>query len=152
MKRKLFFILSFTLFSFIVNKSVAQSAHSENEEKIYDVADEAPEFPGGFDAFKKYIADSIVYPDEAIQANAQGTIYIKITVGKDGYLKNEEVVRDPVGHGCAEEAIRVLKTMPPWKPGTLSGIPVSVHYTIPVTFVLKDGSFWDIFRKSKKKK
>jgi periplasmic protein TonB len=109
----------------------------EEPEPIYEAVDEAPEFPGGYEAFKKYVASHINYPESAKEAGVQGTVYIRMTVSKTGAISEAVVVRDPVGYGCGAEAAKVIRSMPPWKPGKMGGNPVSVHYTVPVTFVLK---------------
>jgi len=111
---------------------------SVNPEKIYEGVDEWPEPPGGTEAFYAYLSKHIKMPKKAVVANAQGIIYINIVISKDGSITDVKVRKDPVGYGCAEEAIRVLKKMPRWKPGKLKGVIVAVRYSVPIKFVVRD--------------
>jgi protein TonB len=104
---------------------------------VYEAVDEQPEPPGGIGAFTKYLAEHIRYPEQAKEAGVQGKVYVSMVVGKDGRLSNVQVKKDNLGYGCGEEAVRVIKSMPPWKPGKMNGNAVTVKYTIPVTFVLR---------------
>lgn len=103
---------------------------------IYEAVDENPEPPGGYAAFNKYMSDNIVYPDSAKKAGVQGRIFVSMVVTKDGSLTNVTVKKDNLGYGCAEEAVRVIKAMPKWKPGKMNGKPVDVKFVMPVTFKL----------------
>jgi len=101
--------------------------------------DVPPVPPGGAEGYNIFLAKNIKYPQSAVDAGASGTVWISIVVDKDGTLTDIHVVKDGAGFGCAEEAVRVIKEMPPWKPGTMNGAPVKVQYTIPVKFVLTWG-------------
>ena len=76
------------------------------------------------------------YPQEAIEAGISGKVYISFVVEKDGSLTDIKVVR-PLGSGTDEEAVRVLKNSPKWKPGIQNGRPVRVAYTMPISFTLQ---------------
>jgi|SRR6185437_2361084 len=104
---------------------------------IYNTYDERPEFPGGDGAFIKYLETHIRYPQQAVDAGAQGTVYISMVVSKDGTLSDIQVIKDNVHYGCGDEAIRVIKGMPPWKPGKMNGVAVKVRYQLPVRFTLR---------------
>jgi len=114
-------------------KSQADTAHPT---KNFKAIDELPEPPGGTEAFYKYLSKHIKMPKKAINAYVQGTVYISMVVSKDGSITDVTVKQDTVGYGCAEEAVRVIKSMPKWRPGIHDGIPVSVRYTVPVEFKL----------------
>jgi periplasmic protein TonB len=121
---------------YVPPKDEVKIIKKDEPEPIYEAVDEAPEPPGGLEAFKKYLAEHIIYPPAANDAGVQGTVYIRMTVSKSGQLSDVRVEKDPVGYGCGAEAVRVIKGMPPWKPGKMGGTPVKVTYVIPVKFVL----------------
>lgn len=95
-----------------------------------------PSFGDGGEAeLFKFLRANIKYPAIARETNIQGTVYISFVVGKDGVIRNAQVVRG-VGGGCSEEALRVVNSMPPWNPGIQNGHPVSVRFTMPIKFAL----------------
>ncbi len=99
--------------------------------------EQMPEFPGGQTVLMQFIAKNTKYPQSAIDKNVMGTVYIRFVVNEDGSISNCEVLRG-IGGGCDEEALRVVKAMPAWKPGTMKGKPVKVQYNIPFRFKLSD--------------
>ena len=105
-------------------------------EEIYTTYDEPPVPPGGADGYKKFLEEHIHFPQQAVDAGASGTVYVSIVVSKDGSLSDVHVEKDNVHYGCGDEAVRVIKTMPPWKPGKMNGVAVKVRYVIPVKFTL----------------
>ncbi len=94
---------------------------------------EMPEFPGGQEELLKFIYDHIVYPEEAIANNLQGTVILRFVVSKTGDITDIEVLRsiDPL---LDNESIRVISMMPRWHPGKQDGVPVRVYFSVPVTF------------------
>jgi protein TonB len=92
-----------------------------------------PQFPGGETAWSKFLQKNLRYPQEAIDAGVSGKVFISFVVEKDGHLSNITVMRG-VGYGLEQEAIRVLKLVPPWKPGIQNGQPVRVQYNMPFNF------------------
>lgn len=109
------------------------------EEPIKASAAVQPSFPGGSLAFHKYLADNIEYPDLAMETNTQGKVYVKFAVRKDGTIDKVHVLKG-IGAGCDEEAMRVLKSVPKWKPGeNAMGQPVDVWFTVPINFTINDG-------------
>ena len=106
-------------------------AATSNEAKI--VADEMPEFNGNLFQF---IKSKIHYPHIARDNGTSGTVVLQFTVEKDGSIDNINVLKS-VGDGCTEEAIRVVKAMPKWKPGKNGGQPVRVLFNLPVKFTIK---------------
>ncbi len=113
----------------------AQRDSAKKLEQIYENADEMPQPPGGTEGLMKYLQKNLKMPKEAAKAGVNGTVYKSIIVNKKGKIENVMIKRDPCGHGCAEEAMRVIKKMPRWKPGKMYGKPVNVRYIIPVKFV-----------------
>lgn len=100
--------------------------------------DESPEFPGGFAEMMKFMHANIKYPKSAIDGNKNGKGMIKVTVMEDGSLSDITVVKNISGcPECDEEAIRVIKTMPKWKPGKVAGKIVPLLYNIPISFKLQ---------------
>ena len=86
------------------------------EHDVYQIVEQMPEFPNGQEALMLYIAKQVKYPAEAKKAGAQGRVFIGFIVEPDGSLSDFKVLRG-IGHGCDEEALRVVKSMPKWKPG-----------------------------------
>ncbi|HPJ51475.1 MAG TPA: energy transducer TonB [Flavobacteriales bacterium] len=106
------------------------------EEQIFTIVEEMPSFPGGEEELFKYLGKSIKYPQMAADAGISGVVYVTFVVDKDGKVKDAKVLRG-IGGGCDEEAIRVVKAMPPWKPGKQRGKAVKVQYNLPIRFTLK---------------
>ena len=108
----------------------------EDENQIFVFVEEYPEFPNGEENLYKYLGSNIKYPHEALENGIQGTVVVKFVVEKDGSISNVKAVRK-IGGGCDEEAVRVVKRMPRWKPGKQSGKPVRTEFTLPIQFKLK---------------
>lgn len=104
---------------------------------VFTSVEQVPEFPGGIEAFGKFLATNIRYPKAARDNNVQGRVIITFVVEEDGSLSNMKVVRG-IGSGCDEEAVRVLSISPAWKPGIQNGKKVKVQYSVPVSFALAD--------------
>jgi periplasmic protein TonB len=96
-----------------------------------------PEPVGGASAWSKFLRKNLRYPDMAIDQHIQGKIWVSFIIEKDGTLSHFSVDRG-VGYGLDEEALRVLKLAPAWKPGIQNGQPVRVKYNIPINFQLSD--------------
>lgn len=104
---------------------------------IYVVAEKMPEYPGGLNEMMDFLAGHIKYPDEARKKGIQGTVYLKFIVTTEGDVGNVTVLRG-IGYGCDEAAIRAVKKMPRWKPGSLNGQNIDVFFTLPVKFSLNN--------------
>lgn len=102
-------------------------------EDAYQVVEEMPEFPGGMKALMDYLAANVKYPEAAKQAGISGRVTTAFVVGEDGVIRDVKVVRS-VSPELDAEAIRVMSSMPKWKPGKQDGKPVPVRYTVPVNF------------------
>ena len=105
------------------------------EEEIFMVVEDAPEFPGGTQALLDYLRKNIKYPAICRENNIQGRVLVSFVVNKDGAIVDPEVVRG-VHPSLDKEALRVIAGMPNWKPGSQRGKPVRVKYTVPVNFRL----------------
>lgn len=104
--------------------------------EIFDRVEIQPEFAGGMEAFRAFLTKNLHYPNAAQSSNVQGKVYLNFTVEPDGSLSNINVLRG-IGFGCDEEALRVMKLMPKWKPGKQSGRAVRVRFTMPIVFALE---------------
>ncbi len=85
----------------------------------------------------KYLSENIHYPDTARKYNIEGRVLIKFVVTEDGIISDCQILKG-IGGGCDEEALRVIKNLPPWIPGKQDGKPVKVYYTLPIVFKLTD--------------
>ena len=106
------------------------------EEEIFTIVEQMPEFPGGTEKLFKYLGKNIEYPPMAKDAGIKGKVYVTFVVDKDGSITDVKVLRG-IGGGCDEEAVRVVKSMPKWKPGKQRGKSVRVQYNLPINFILK---------------
>ena len=111
---------------------------SDYGDVIYVVTETMPEFPGGMQEMMRFINENIVYPVEAAQKGIQGRAICQFVVEKDGSISNVVVIRSSGDRDLDNEAIRVVQSMPQWKPGKQRGVPVRVKYTIPINFRLTD--------------
>ena len=118
------------------NKMIAAEPVSP-EPKVYDVVEKMPSFPGGAEALKEYLDESIVYPDAAKEARIIGRVVVVFIVDEKGNLSDVKVAKS-VEPSLDAEAVRVVKAMPRWNPGTQNGKAVKVRYTLPVTFRLEN--------------
>lgn len=106
------------------------------EQQIFQVVEEMPEFPGGMAECLKFLGKNIKYPTISQENGVQGKVIVQFVVNKDGSIVDPVVVRS-VDPYLDKEALRVIKTMPKWKPGKQRGKAVRVKYTVPVTFKLQ---------------
>jgi TonB family protein len=119
----------------LITKSNDSSLTNQGS-KPFVVVEELPQFQGGTDAMLTWIAANIKYPAEAIQGKIEGKVYVNFTVSTSGKVKDAVVIKS-VSPTLNEEAIRVISSMPDWKPGMQAGKPVEVQYRVPVEFKLK---------------
>ncbi len=106
------------------------------EQTIFQVVEVMPEFPGGMAECLKYLGKNIKYPTIAQENGVQGRVIVQFVVNQDGSIVDPVVVRS-VDPYLDKEALRVIMTMPKWKPGMQRGKAVRVKYTVPVTFKLQ---------------
>ena len=101
------------------------------------VVETMPEFPGGQAELFKYLSENVKYPVIAQENGIQGRVICQFVVNKDGSIVDVEVVRSGGDASLDKEAVRVIKSMPKWKPGKQRGKAVRVKYTVPVNFKLQ---------------
>lgn len=106
------------------------------EPTVFFIVEDMPEFPGGELALRKYIAENVRYPEMAKENEIQGTVYVRFVVNEKGAVTNVEVLRgvDPL---LDAEAIRVVKSLPNFKPGKQRGKAVKVSHSVPIKFALQ---------------
>lgn len=121
----------------VIAPPVEAPVEEEEEEVIFMVVESMPEFPGGQQALFKYLAENVKYPVIAQENGIQGRVICQFVVNKDGSIVDVVAVRSSGEPSLDKEAIRVIKSMPKWKPGKQRGKPVRVKYTVPVNFRLQ---------------
>jgi periplasmic protein TonB len=109
----------------------------EEDNTIFTAVEDNASFPGGIEKFYAYLGKSIHYPAVARENNVQGKVFLTFVVEKDGSLTDIKVLRG-IGSGCDEEAVRVIKNSPKWKPGQQNGRVVRQQYTVPINFTLQE--------------
>ena len=121
----------------VIAPPVEAPVEEEEEEVIFMVVETMPEFPGGQQALFKYLAENVKYPVIAQENGIQGRVICQFVVNKDGSIVDVIAIRSSGEPSLDKEAIRVIKSMPKWKPGIQRGKPVRVKYTVPVNFRLQ---------------
>lgn len=106
-----------------------------DNDSIFQIVEVMPEFPGGSDAMMKYLSENIKYPEEAKDKGISGRVFLSFVIEKDGAVSDVKVAKG-IGKLCDDEAVRVVKAMPKWKPGLMKGKPVRVSYMLPIFFKL----------------
>jgi TonB family protein len=114
----------------IENLSEELKPFENTDSQIYTISDQSAEFPGGFDGISKYVAVNF---DENIAAEIAGRIIVRFVVEKDGSISNVEVIKS-LSNESSKEAIRVIKSMPKWKPGKNNGKAIRLQFTLPLNF------------------
>src|SRR5574344_793457 len=121
----------------VIAAPVEAPVEEEEEEVVFVVVETMPEFPGGQQALFKYLSENVKYPVIAQENGIQGRVICQFVVNKDGSIVEVEVVRSGGDASLDKEAVRVIKSMPKWKPGKQRGKAVRVKYTVPVNFRLQ---------------
>lgn len=108
-----------------------------DKDGVWPIAETMPEFPGGANALQKYVQDNLIVPENYQEANATYRVFVQFVVAEDGSVTKAELLKpEPSKQDLNDEAVRVVKAMPKWKPGTVDGKPVKVRYMLPVTYRL----------------
>ncbi len=119
-----------------IDEPPQQPAVDPEEGKVFSFVEQSPSFPGGEAALMDFLRKNIKYPPIARENGVEGRVLISFVVDKNGNIKDITVKRG-IGSGCDEEAIRVVKMMPDWKPGKQNGKSVNVMYNLPISFKLQ---------------
>lgn len=104
-------------------------------EEVFVAVEQMPEFEGGERALMNFINSNIRYPVVALENGIQGRVIVRFAVDKEGAISSVSIIKG-IGGGCDEEAVRIVKRMPHWKPGKQGGRAVSVWYTLPIMFTI----------------
>ncbi|MCD6555962.1 MAG: energy transducer TonB, partial [Bacteroidales bacterium] len=130
--KNILLIFGFSLYSFF---GFSQNDKNANNDTILVIAQQMPEFSGGVIGLKRFIAQNLDYPLEAKEAGIQGRIFLRFEVTKTGDIGKIEIQKGihPI---LDREAVRVIKSLPKFKPGMQNGNPVSVWYSMPISFRL----------------
>ena len=107
------------------------------DESVFEVVEQMPEFPGGYKEMMKYIEQNMRYPEEAKKAGTQGRVVVQFLVNKNGAISDVSVLHS-VDRLLDAEAVRLVRSMPKWKPGMQKGKAVTVKYTVPLSFKLME--------------
>ncbi len=119
-----------------VEFEVALEEEETDDAPVFFIVEEMPQFPGGDTELRKFIAQSVKYPVIAQENGIQGRVYVQFVVSTTGAVEQVKVARG-VDPNLDKEAIRVVQSMPKWKPGKQRGKAVKVSYTVPINFVLQ---------------
>tara|TARA_B100000965_G_C19343726_1_gene648590 strand:- start:14 stop:667 length:654 start_codon:yes stop_codon:yes gene_type:complete len=117
------------------DEDIAIEIEEESDDEFFMVVENMPEFPGGDLGLMKYIQKNVKYPPIAKEYNITGKVYVSFIVDKSGFVTNVKIVRG-VDKNLDAEALRVVKSLPKYKPGKQRGKPVRVMFTIPINFTL----------------
>lgn len=131
------FILIISLMFSTLNVLAQSDTSTFTNDEIIDFPETQPEFPGGNQALFKYISTNIKYPPQSMENGIQGKVYISFVIEKNGEITNVKNLRG-INSELDNEAIRVIKNMPHWKPGMQNGKAVRTRYTLPIMFKLSD--------------
>lgn len=121
----------------VIAAPIEAPEEEEDENVIFVKVEAMPEFPGGMAELRKYLAQNVKYPVIAQENGIQGRAICQFTVNQDGSIVEIEVVRTAGDSSLDKEAVRVIKSMPKWKPGEHRGKKVRVKYTLPIVFRLQ---------------
>lgn len=120
----------------MITMSVSAQEQKSKVQKGFGVAvnQVQPEFPGGQDSLQAFLNDNLMYPEKAKRDHIQGIVYVGFMVDRKGKIVNPKIL-STVSEELDAEALRVVKMMPDWQPGTAGGSPVDVQYILPLEFV-----------------
>lgn len=114
-----------------------EAPEEEVVDEVFTIVEDQPEFPGGMAAFYKFVGDNMDYPSQARRMGIEGRVYVQFVVDKDGSVTDVKAVKG-IGAGCDEEAARVLRMSPKFKPGKQRGRAVKVRMVLPIIFKLSN--------------
>lgn len=128
-------ILIILFFAAFGTMASAQSEEPAPPERVFYYVEQMPRFPGDDKALSTYLATNLRYPEAAKKKGTEGRVQVQFIVRADGSI-TDIALKSGIGDGCDEEALRLVKNMPRWTPGKQNGRPVTVSYTLPITFKL----------------
>ena len=141
--KKTVLLLGVMLFALNIQAQIATEKNNATDsvttDEVFDfqVVDKKPKFPGGMTSLQSYINRSLKYPQVSRENNSQGRVIVRFIINSDGTVTSPQVVRSSGDFYLDMEAVRVIESMPKWKPGKHKGKPVCVYFTMPIVFSLK---------------
>jgi protein TonB len=133
---KKFIIMALMAVFGLTTVSAQKTVVAKKNQKVFDVVEQMPEYPGGQAALIEYISNNVKYPDDAAKKKVEGKVFVTFVVDTDGKITDVSLLRK-VFPSLDAEAIRVISGMPNWIPGKQKGQVVRVKYTVPIVFRLK---------------
>jgi len=124
----------------VVEENPVEKPKEKSREDIYKSVEHMPQFPGGDAALVKWLSSHMKYPAMAAENNVQGKVIMQFVVDKTGKVTRAKVARSSGDESLDNEALRLCTALPDFTPGSQNGQPVSVWYTMPVTFKLTDAN------------
>ena len=115
---------------------VAQAPANDDPEKVFQVVEVQPEFPGGQQEMMKYLQSNLKYPEAAKAAGAEGKAFVQFVVKADGSISDVQIMRSTGNESLDAEALRVVKAMPKWRPAMNKGKAVNVKFVLPIVYKL----------------
>ena len=141
--KKTVLLLGVMLFALNIQAQIATEKNNATDsvttDEVFDfqVVDKKPKFPGGTTSLQSYINRSLKYPQVSRENNSQGRVIVRFIINSDGTVTSPQVVRSSGDFYLDMEAVRVIESMPKWKPGKHKGKPVRVFFTLPIVFKLQ---------------
>lgn len=141
--KKTVLLLGVMLFALNIQAQIATEKNNATDcvttDEVFDfqVVDKKPKYPGGMTSLQSYINRSLKYPQVSRENNSQGRVIVRFIIDSNGIVISPQVVRSSGDFYLDMEAVRVIESMPKWKPGKHKGKPVCVYFTMPIVFSLK---------------
>lgn len=133
---KKFIIMTLMAVFGLITVSAQKTVVAQKNQKVFDIVEQMPEYPGGQAALFEYLSKNIKYPADAEKKKVEGKVFVTFVVDTDGKITDVSLMRK-VFPSLDAEAIRVISAMPNWIPGKQKGQVVRVKYTVPIMFRLK---------------
>ena len=133
---KKFIIMALMAVFGLTTVSAQKTVVAKKNQKVFDVVEQMPEYPGGQAALFEYLSKNIKYPADAEKKKVEGKVFVTFVVDSDGKITDVSLLKK-VFPSLDAEAIRVISAMPNWIPGRQKGQVVRVKYTVPIMFRLK---------------
>jgi protein TonB len=131
-------ILSFSCAAQTTKKGTIRVKKPAASDSVYTIVQQMPEYPGGYNAMIYYVQRSVRYPASAIEKGLQGTVFLTFIVNADGSISDACIVKGvPACPECDAEALRMVKTLPFFRPGFNNGNAVRTKFNLPVKFSLR---------------
>ena len=133
---KKFIIMALMAVFGLITVSAQKTVVAQKNQKVFDIVEQMPEYPGGQAALFEFISKNVKYPEDAVKKKVEGKVFVTFVVDTDGKITDVSLMRK-VFPSLDAEAIRVISAMPNWIPGRQKGQAVRVKYTVPIMFRLK---------------